>query len=606
MKLENISKIMENMDARHITEAVNYKPKNRNVTRLVALAACIAVIVTSVPLALILNKEETHAHTHDNHKHSETVIEENVMKSFGDIQLANGSLKLNVIQLSNGKIPKGSTSAEKYVYVYEPIDEDEAHLDMAYSALKYHGLDSFEYDGYEFPNIFLGNAAYFLAAGNDEIVTRCVWANYESQNDVIYEHTFINNCIENSVFESGTIRLPANVTEKDIFDLLGTQIDVLNRLLVEELDSCLATSTSTKSKQVVFWDSSDKEVNDRITEILQKNEGKDIDEWYDEYQEISDLGFIVSIKLDLSGNVQSISTSSVNNERYHLDHENIMEEKIRYVSPKIDKYYVCSSSDEELAACAMQLEQYLIDVFKVTGLTDNYTVTTKTYGDIMGYSSINNFGELGEKVVTISIVPTEDHANDVVQITFKTMDGETYYLSQIRTTYNLGGDRYVELIDAQTAISNLAYGYCIGDAGQGCYICREKLRAEVLEYIEKNMTYELVVLPGVVFETNDGKIVYDLPLYEFTSPADENGEVSVAYVIAISYNTYSNLTIDINSLNAHLNELTYKQCPNYASHAKIEVEKRQRVNAMIEEYVNSFPEEERLTARKRSGGLFQW
>ena len=58
MKIEDISKIMENMDERHIRETVNYKPKSRNITRIIALAACIAIIVTAIPAALVLNRED--------------------------------------------------------------------------------------------------------------------------------------------------------------------------------------------------------------------------------------------------------------------------------------------------------------------------------------------------------------------------------------------------------------------------------------------------------------------------------------------------------------------------------------------------------------------
>ena len=66
MKKETLMDAINNIDPEIIEKSVNYRPEvsRRNVTRIAALVACIAVIITSVPLALILNKEEPAEHKH--------------------------------------------------------------------------------------------------------------------------------------------------------------------------------------------------------------------------------------------------------------------------------------------------------------------------------------------------------------------------------------------------------------------------------------------------------------------------------------------------------------------------------------------------------------
>ena len=578
MKKFDMAKHIGNIDENYIADALTYKPVSRSKIRFIALAACIAIIVTAVPFAFILNMEDNHTHDHENNENGETIIDENVLKSYEDIMLENGSLKLNMIQLSNGKILKGSTSPQKYVYEHEPFDVESAHLAMASSSLTYHGVNSFKFKDYSDDKIIIGNSLYRLneRAGK---VTRIVSADYEKYNTHINEDKFVDGCIINDGFVPGTIKFPKDATEEDVFEIFSNQIDTLNRLLVENLDSCWIKpykDEPDQSRHVLFWDSSNKRINDSIINTLKKNEGKDIDDWLKEYQNMLALGFRVDFSIDSNDYVNKINCYEwlVGPQYFHLDYENIMEDKIRYLSPKIDKYYVCGSADEDLLECASQLEQYLIDVFKITGLTDSYTIKGYLHNYQDPLKELNNFNILGTKTLRIKLTPTKDHENDEVVITFETMDGETYYLSEISTYYCLGGDRYVELTDIDTAISYLALGCCLGDVGIGCDICREETYKEIKAYIKNTMTYELVVLPEVVFELYDGTVIYDLPFYEFTSSPDENGNIYVAYVLAVDTSGDYNLDIDISKLNSHLSNINSKQCPNYLIHNQIMADKK--------------------------------
>ena len=151
MKKIDIAKHISNIDENYIADALTYRPASRAKIKFIALAACIAIIVTAVPFAYILNKKDDHSHDHknnENNENSDTIIDKNVLKRYENIELENGSLKLNMIQLSNGKIIKGSTSSQKYVYEHEPFNVESAHMEMASSALKYHGLNSFKYKEY--------------------------------------------------------------------------------------------------------------------------------------------------------------------------------------------------------------------------------------------------------------------------------------------------------------------------------------------------------------------------------------------------------------------------------------------------------------------------
>ena len=151
-------------------------------------------------------------------------------------------------------------------------------------------------------------------------------------------------------------------------------------------------------------------------------------------------------------------------------------------------------------------------------------------------------------------------------------------------------------------------GYGIGDIGQGCYICREKYRHEIIEYIKNNTTYELIMIPDVVFETEDGEILYDLPFYKFTTKPDENGKSCVSYVIAIDYGY--NVKFDLTELNKTTYEHNLSMCISAADHRKIEREKTKRTeelrDAYVEEYLKANPKASKSTAMKLATEKFIW
>ena len=57
MKKSDITRELGFIDPEFIAEAASYKPRKISKIRIVALAACIAVLVTAIPLTLILNRE---------------------------------------------------------------------------------------------------------------------------------------------------------------------------------------------------------------------------------------------------------------------------------------------------------------------------------------------------------------------------------------------------------------------------------------------------------------------------------------------------------------------------------------------------------------------
>ena len=59
MKRSDFVRLMGNIDEKYLKEADNYSARPRNWVRVTAVAACFAIIATALPLALILNREDT-------------------------------------------------------------------------------------------------------------------------------------------------------------------------------------------------------------------------------------------------------------------------------------------------------------------------------------------------------------------------------------------------------------------------------------------------------------------------------------------------------------------------------------------------------------------
>lgn len=59
MKRSDFVRLMGNIDEKYLKEVENYSARPKNRVRIIALAACIAIIVTAIPLSLVLNREDT-------------------------------------------------------------------------------------------------------------------------------------------------------------------------------------------------------------------------------------------------------------------------------------------------------------------------------------------------------------------------------------------------------------------------------------------------------------------------------------------------------------------------------------------------------------------
>jgi len=58
MKRSDFVRLMGNIDEKYLKEADNYSARPRNWVRVTAVAACLSIIVTAIPAALILNRED--------------------------------------------------------------------------------------------------------------------------------------------------------------------------------------------------------------------------------------------------------------------------------------------------------------------------------------------------------------------------------------------------------------------------------------------------------------------------------------------------------------------------------------------------------------------
>ena len=58
MKNKDLSNAIGNINLKYVDEAENFVAKRMSLTKIVSLAACIAIIVTAIPLSLVLNRED--------------------------------------------------------------------------------------------------------------------------------------------------------------------------------------------------------------------------------------------------------------------------------------------------------------------------------------------------------------------------------------------------------------------------------------------------------------------------------------------------------------------------------------------------------------------
>ena len=612
MKLENISKVIDNIDERHVKEAMNYRPKSRNFTKFVALAACLAIIVTSVPLALILNKEDGHIHDHgitettSSKTGTDTPDVPKVnTKGYGNLALSSGTLDLNVIQLSDGKIDKDTdtTVYDKYVHEYTPMDARTVFEDMVAKALPYYGLTVLEND-MGLPHAYINNTRYQVTS-YDDVVTRRIYAAHST----FTASDLVNELIRDQ-YESATIKFPEEDDSEKIFETFADQIDLINDILVTGVDRCFVTPIhGSDPRTVYFWNSSEAMLNKEYEELVKIMEEDKYDYYYVGVSTSFRARSIrVDFTLDENGYVEKIQTKDIDFPYQMIEYEKYEREILDFLALEITEKYFCNSTDESFLQCAFELELFLKDVFSIEGFENKYDLEVRAPVSEDDFCYRSSFGVTKVAKLAVSITPTPDHASDVVMFTFYSIDGETFFLGEIKYEYCVAGDSYINLIDYEKAVEQLVAGYGIGDIGQGCYICREKYRAEIIEYIKNNTTYELIVLPDIVFEIEEGEILYDLPFYKFTTKPDKNGKACVSYVIAIDYGY--NVKFDLTELNKTTYEYNLSMCLSAADHGKIEIEKTKRTkelrDAYVEEYLEANPEAKKAVVVKLAVEKFRW
>ena len=146
MKKIDITSQISGIDPKYLDEALTYRAPRFNKIKIIALAACLAIIVTSIPLSFILNRDDNSAKVQDQNEITDDIInipggDDNVLQSYENIQLKDGTLVLNAIKLSNGKIVSDLSETRPYVFDYTaPTEEElaEMHREMIEGALKYH------------------------------------------------------------------------------------------------------------------------------------------------------------------------------------------------------------------------------------------------------------------------------------------------------------------------------------------------------------------------------------------------------------------------------------------------------------------------------------
>jgi len=380
--------------------------------------------------------------------------------------------------------------------------------------------------------------------------------------------------------------------------------------LVTDVDRCFVTPIhGSDPRTVYFWNSSEAMLNKEYEELVKIMEEDKYDYYY---VGVSTTFRARSIRVDFTlnenGYVEKIQSKDIDFPYQMIEYEKYESEVLDYLALEITEKYFCNSTDESFLQCAYGLEQFLKDVFSIEGFTNTYDLEVRAPVSKDDFCYQSSFGVTKVAKLAVSITPTPNHANDVVMFTFYSIDGETFFLGEIKYEYCVAGDDYIELIDYEKAVEKLVAGYGIGDIGQGCYICREKYRAEIIEYIKSNTTYELVMLPNVVFETESEKILYDLPFYKFTTKPDENGCSYVCYVMAANYGF--NIKFDLTELYDLIYEYNLSLCENVKDHIKIEKEKEQRTKILKEQYIEEYlianPDAKRAVVSKLAVEKFRW
>ena len=153
MKKFDMAKHIGNIDENYIADALTYKPVSRAKIRFIALAACIAIIVTSVPSAFILNKESVDTISRPQTTTTSTKQPTDPEKGLPDgfyykdmetIELSsNNKLIFNTQFLTDGKNIYANLDEDTrpYIFEYTPLSDQQKQTilkNTLESAQKYH------------------------------------------------------------------------------------------------------------------------------------------------------------------------------------------------------------------------------------------------------------------------------------------------------------------------------------------------------------------------------------------------------------------------------------------------------------------------------------
>ena len=160
MKKIDFENVINNVSDKYVEEAASFVPKRKAGLRWVALAACIAIIVTSVPFAFILNKESddtiSQPQTTTTSTNQPTDPEKGLpdgfyYKDMETIQLGTSQLVFNTSFLTDGKNIYANLDEETrpYVFEYDPLtnkQKQEIIEDIANKAKNYHNNEEAKID----------------------------------------------------------------------------------------------------------------------------------------------------------------------------------------------------------------------------------------------------------------------------------------------------------------------------------------------------------------------------------------------------------------------------------------------------------------------------
>jgi len=169
MKKFDMAKHIGNIDENYIADALTYKPVSRAKIRFIALAACIAIIVTSVPFAFILNKESddtiSQPQTTTTSTKQPTVPEKGLpdgyyYKDMETIELSgDNKLVFNTQFLTDGKNIYANLDEDTrpYIFEYAPLSDQQKQTilkDILESAEKYHNNKAADTDFVNYTGTF--------------------------------------------------------------------------------------------------------------------------------------------------------------------------------------------------------------------------------------------------------------------------------------------------------------------------------------------------------------------------------------------------------------------------------------------------------------------